>query len=457
MKYLLIKILIFCTTIILLSSCSSSLFHMSKINKDKSSRDIKFSDKEVFVSKTETSKILIPRPKENKIWGSSNSNQVNLPENIALTPNIIESNVRKTKVKFSNNYINSKIYPGAVIAEGKIFVISEDGILQSFDALNIKKKYWEFDLSKYKSNSSYDLGGMVYNNLGVLFITNGGQEVFAINIKDGTLLWKKQMNNIIRSAPEVGDGRLYVIAIDDSVYALDMLKGSIIWQHSENLDNTSVYGNASPVYKDDILFVPYSSGELYALRPFDGKEIWHKSFSKSFQDSDTYVLGDIKAAPVIVNDILLTLSLDGFLTASNIKSGALIWEHEISGYNNPWYAGDFVYFISQANKLLAINVYTGEIHWSKDMLEYNSSIKDSNKEIHSKEGFFTGPVLAGSLLRVVSSKGKVFSISPIDGKLRSVLDIEYNIYLPPLVAYNRIYLVSGNSELISLYGENTLK
>ena len=54
-------------------------------------------------------------------------------------------------------------------------------------------------------------------------------------------------------------------------FALDAETGAVDWTHTGIEETAGLIGSASPTVDGDIVIVPYSSGEIFALRAQNGQ------------------------------------------------------------------------------------------------------------------------------------------------------------------------------------------
>ena len=74
-------------------------------------------------------------------------------------------------------------------------------------------------------------GGMAVAG-GVLFVTTGFGEVFALRPATGGTIWRRTLEAPIRAAPVVDGGRVVAVPRDDTAYALDARTGETLWQRA---------------------------------------------------------------------------------------------------------------------------------------------------------------------------------------------------------------------------------
>ena len=125
---------------------------------------------------------------------------------------------------------------------------------------------------------------------GVLYMVTGADDVFAINVKTGGILWKHQAN-LPPKIPTIccawasrglalGEGKIYVAQLDGRLAALDQKSGALIWsvQGEQWQDGYTI--TAAPLFYDGMLIVGFAGGEhavrgrVKAYGAKDGHALW---------------------------------------------------------------------------------------------------------------------------------------------------------------------------------------
>ncbi len=142
---------------------------------------------------------------------------------------------------------------------------------------------------------------------GMLF-AGDWDSVFALDIEDGSLIWH-QTQAISTQGVSVANGLVYCSF--DRAYALDELTGDIVWS-----SNLSDYAVGAPCITADAVYVLTQSGTLYAFDAFDGETIW-----------STDELGEMySGTPVCDGDTLYLSSREGRVLAIDAFDGSILWE-----------------------------------------------------------------------------------------------------------------------------------
>jgi outer membrane protein assembly factor BamB len=382
-------------------------------------------------------KVTVPTQEDNIIWPISNGSKYLFPSNIALPAKL--SNYKEYKVAGTRE-MSKYLTATPIIADGKIFIMNGSGGLIAYDAASMKK-LWSKNTAPLDEKEESVGGGMSYDQ-GTLYITAGHRDVIAINAENGKEIWRYSLNNIVRSAPIFYDNKLFVMSIDNKLYALSSSQGSLLWMHEGAFETIGTFGASSLAISNDIILLPHSSGQLHALDTGSGKELWSVNLSYNRSSLAGFSFTDIDVPPVIDEGKIYIAGNMGLLYSIDLQSGRMLWQREIKGIKSIWAAGNFLYLIDANKELLCIHNKDGMIKWVVPLQSY----LETGHHLRIKANV-TGPIMAGDSLLLVTSNGKLLSFSPYDGTLIEEKKVPLNIKLLPAIASGKIYLLSNNGVL----------
>jgi outer membrane protein assembly factor BamB len=124
----------------------------------------------------------------------------------------------------------------------------------------------------------------------------------------------------------------------------------------------------------------------------------------------------------------------GRMVATSLKSGERLWSLTVPSIQPAWVAGDNVFVVDTGGQVLAVTRNDGKIVWATK-LPGNAT--------------WSGPVLAGNRLWLTSSKGQLASVEAGTGKVASTQDLGSPIFIAPVVAGGRMYVLMDNAKLIA--------
>lgn len=331
-------------------------------------------------------------------------------------------------------------YPPVVDADA-VYVIDGRSNIIAFDTKTLEQK-WEKKSAAAKKDRDLPGGGMTISN-DIIYSSTGFGEVIASSKADGKTIWKKSLGAPLRRPPVAVGDKVFAATIDNQLFALSILDGATLWRHSGVKESTSFYGSTSLAVKGDILIAAYSSGEIFGINTPRGNELWTELASiNADRQSAASSLNDVSASPVIVDGIVYIGSNSGDMTAFNATNGATVWRQRLGSITTtPWVAGKYIFVIAQGNQLAALNRFDGRIKWV-------STLPQSKKR--NKQSFYSGPIMAGGKLVIVSSKGKLLQYNPQDGQQLSKIDVPEGIYSAPIIANGQLYMLTRESELVQV-------
>jgi outer membrane protein assembly factor BamB len=336
----------------------------------------------------------------------------------------------------------SRLLAQPVIAGGRVYTLDTGAHITAFDGRS-GKRLWRWRLRPRAEREGTLGGGLAYDK-GWLIATTGFAEVIALNSATGGVLWRRKVSGPMRAGPTIAEGRVFVVTIDNKTYALDIKDGKVLWSHTGTAEVTGILGGASPAVADGIVVVPYSSGELYALRAASGKELWTEFLSGRESTSSAATLADIGAAPVIDRGRVYAVSNAGRMLAIDLKTGKQVWRQRIGGQQSPWVVGEYIYLVTMEGLLACLSRKDGRFHWLRTLPLYEDAKKKKDLIVWS------GPVLVGDRLILAGSHGQVLSVSPYNGDLLGVIETPDGMLIPPAVANRTLYLLTDGADLIAL-------
>ncbi len=322
-----------------------------------------------------------------------------------------------------------------IIVDGRIFTLDTESNLTAFD-IEKGKKLWRTEVMDENEDDPVISGGIASSG-GLLYVTNGFNEVLAVNPNDGAIIWRRAIPAPSRAAPTVMDERIFVTTLDSRLLALDANDGRVLWEYAGLSDEAALVGAASPAANQDIVVPVFSSGEITALRIENGSVAWSDNLSNIRGLGGLSAITDIRALPVIDKGIVVAISFSGRLVAIDERTGTRIWQREISGSQTPWMSGNHLFVLSSNNQLIALGRDTGSVRWVTELPRF-----DDDDPI-----VFNGPVLAGGRLILAGTDGRVVEVSPENGKILGEWDAGGTVGVSPIVAGGSLYLLTNDGTL----------
>jgi glucose dehydrogenase len=219
---------------------------------------------------------------------------------------------------------------------------------------------------------------------GALYVVNGANDVFALDVETGVIRWSFKGNPDLRAGSPIGrtsrgvalgDGKVFVGLADGRLTALDQRNGQQLWQVQTERWQDGYAITAAPLYYDGMVIIGFNGGEMGTrgrIKAFEAKTgalIWtfytvpgpgeagHDTWPK---DSDAWTRGGASIWQTPAVDPAL-----GLIYFSTANPGPDL--------NGSVREGDNLF----ANSIVAIEAKTGKYRWHfqqvhHDIWDYDS-------------------------------------------------------------------------------------
>lgn len=368
-------------------------------------------------------------------WTQSNGNAFQTGVHANFTPQFVR--VWQTTIGDANSN-RGRITARPLAADGKIFAMDASGMLSALDA-KTGKIFWRV-ATRGKKLAALS-GGMAIEN-DKIFVTNGLNEVQAISIQNGGQLWKMTIDAPARAAPVAWGGRVFVVSRGGQAYGLDAATGKIIWQSRGLLELAGVLSGASPAVDEDVVLIPYTSGELVALSPGNGATLWNESVTGNQKNDNLSSLRDMRAPPMITRDTIIAANYASVVMGIERRLGDRMWSRQNGGALQPMtLSGDTVFLITVNQQLSALSRDTGNVFWSVSLLP-----KDKDE---AQKSYWYGPLLLNGQLFVLSADGRGQLHDAATGKLLRATQDFPEPAENPIVYENMVYWVTASGDVVA--------
>ena len=133
------------------------------------------------------------------------------------------------------------------------------------------KGVWRARLDGSGTGTKYSGEAQPIVHEGVIYVVSGADDVFAVSVKTGKILWKHQANLVdtittvccgwTSRGVALGDGRVYVGQLDGRLVALDQKSGEPVWSIQAERWQNGYTITAAPLYYNGMIVVGFAGGE----------------------------------------------------------------------------------------------------------------------------------------------------------------------------------------------------
>ena len=248
----------------------------------------------------------------------------------------------------------------------------------------------------------------------VLYVTTSEGFLYALNITNGDLIWKKNVG-LHPTAPTVFSDYIF-IGSQNGVIALNT-NGNILWEKS------SERVMCAPIVVDDVVVFADKLGCVSCVSYAGGFELWSR---------------DLIFEPYIASydDNLLFVGVGQSCVALHVNDGSTVWEYETFGpiTSCPVVYGSLVYFGSWDTYFYALDKTTGELVWS----------------FEAGWGFDSKPIVSEGVVYVGCHDNNMYALDALDGEVKWVFSTKSGIHSNPVVLDEQLVFGCDDGRLYCL-------
>ncbi len=338
----------------------------------------------------------------------------------------------------------AQVISPVTVVDGTAYVGSTNGNIYALDA-NTGTEIWNF-------TTGYQVRSEVAVVNGKLYTGADDGNIYCLNAETGQKVWEtsaggETISNVgggifppARSSPIVVNGKVYVGSLDGNLYCLNAKSGTVLWKFQTGgpieatpaLDSTGVYIHGSNPGNNGLNF------NFYKLDPGNGSVIWNASFPYLSQLSNLPY--GVVASPTIAPDLGMVFVRSQFIEnyALNTTNGALIWmfnsttnaagtSFQAGGVPQacaPLYAHGLVYF-NDYYSITAVNALTGQEVWSTYL---------------SREDLSQGLTYSYGRIYSVNELGTLYELDSLTGEKVSYYNLGCNLHSMPTLYNGSLYM-----------------
>ena len=243
--------------------------------------------------------------------------------------------------------LNGEILAAPAISEHAVAVRTVDGKLRALSPKD-GHELWTQEQQVPRLSLRGTSGPVIAGELTLCGFDNG--KVVAVNNGDGSVQWeatiqaphgRTELERLadVDSTPRVMGPDVYTVSFQGRVARLNLENGQVWWQH----DASSYRGMA---LDDDALYIAMADGEVVAMRPRSGGEIWRQKA----------LLHRGLSGVAVTDNAVVTADYKGYVHWLDKATGGLAAREragKVRVSNPPLVSGNMVIIVNDAGKIFA--------------------------------------------------------------------------------------------------------
>ncbi len=145
-----------------------------------------------------------------------------------------------------------------------------------------------------------------------VIIISENSELFALNKKDGTIIWSNSSEKGLSSLPLFNSDKIIISNLDNKISIISAETGTIQYQIKAKTEPKAV------LFEDGLLFWGDKKGGVYAINPQNKKILWQLRYGAEISNLVLTPMG------------ILVTSFDNFIYMVSREKGKLIWKKRLA-------------------------------------------------------------------------------------------------------------------------------
>ena len=338
-----------------------------------------------------------------------------------------------SRYKFSKIEKFDEYEPEIVINQNNIIFFDNKGTILNFDESS--KLLWK---KNYYTKVEKKLKPVLFlsANQNTLIVVDTIAKYFAINVKTGDLLWSKYNDSPYNSQIKIFKNKFYVVDGNDVLRCYSLKNGEEIWNFKTDKPLIKSQKKNSLIVKKNNIIFNNSVGDITAVNLDTGELAWQAptQSKKIYDESMFFKNSDLISAK---NSILFSNNNNGFFSL-DADSGLVNWVQKINSNVRPVFFNDLIFTVTNEGYLVVIENKSGKLVRSNYLL---SNFKNKKRNKIKPIGFIVGK----NNIYLTLNNGRLLVIDIKTGSVNSVLKIDNEKISAPIVQGQNLYVTKNNS------------
>ena len=338
-----------------------------------------------------------------------------------------------SRFKFSKIDNFDQYEPNIIFSKNNVIFFDNKGSILKFD--NSSKLIWK---KNHYSKSEKKLKPILFfaNNRDTLIVVDTIAKLYAMNIKTGELLWSKSNSADFNSQVKVYKDKFFAIDSKNILRCYSIKDGTEIWNIKTETSLIKSVKKLSLVIKDNVVYFNNSIGDISAVSIDDGELLWLTPTHSTKVTGQSFFT---KSSVLVANKSSIYLSNDkNEFFSIDFKTGIINWQHKINSTLTPTIVNNLIFTVTMKGFLVVIDSKEGNIIRKTDI--FKQFKKKKRKKIKP-----IGFIMGSKNIYLTTNHGRLLVIDVSLGKTISMLKIDNEKISRPFVLNQNLYIIKENS------------
>jgi len=345
-----------------------------------------------------------------------------------------EGSLKNTsRYKFATIKNFDQFEPEIIFDKENIIFFDNKGTILKFDKfskLTWEKNFYNKNEKKLKPRLSFA------SNKDILIVVDNLANYYALNIKTGELLWKKNNSSPFNSQVKIYEDKFFVTDFENNLRCFSLKEGAELWNIKTDSTFIKSQKKLSLIIFDEKIIFNNAIGDISAVDILTGSLIWQTPT----QDSTIYESAFLLKTSDLITDnksILFSNNKNEFFSLHS-KTGSLNWKQKINSNLRSSVTDNLIFTVSMEGFLVVTNNINGNIIRVTDVFDI---LKPKKRSEIKPSGF----VLGKNNIYLTTDNGLLIVVDIYTGRSSLVLKIDNNKISRPFFLNKNLFIIKENA------------
>ena len=337
-----------------------------------------------------------------------------------------------SKYSYSKIEYFEQFEPKAVFVDKDLIFFDKKGSIIKFD--HESKIKWKVNYYSKKEKKLLPTLRFERSNKNLL-VTDNFAKIYLINTSNGKLIWTKEHDVSLISQLKIENNKFYVLDANNTFSCYSLLDGQKIWEFKGEKRLINSQKQTSVIISDDSVIFNNTKGEIISLDKSNGNLNWLTPTIEYGESLQSFL---VKNSDLVLdeNDIYFSNNKNSFFSL-DVNLGFINWRQDISSKLRPVVIDNIILTISPKGYLYILEKNSGNIIRVTDIFYNLKSKKRKKLEIN-------GFIATMDKIYLSTKNGKIIKVNIENGNIDLVYRLSRSKISKPYVNNSKIYIIKDN-------------
>ena len=337
-----------------------------------------------------------------------------------------------SKYSYSKIEYFEQFEPKVVFVDKDLIFFDKKGSIIKFD--HESKIKWKVNYYSKKEKKLLPTLRFERSNKNLL-VTDNFAKIYLINTSNGKLIWTKEHDVSLISQLKIENNKFYVLDANNTFSCYSLLDGQKIWEFKGEKRLINSQKQTSVIISDDSVIFNNTKGEIISLDKLNGNLNWLTPTIEYGESLQSFL---VKNSDLVLdeNNIYFSNNKNSFFSL-DVNLGFINWRQDISSKLRPVVIDNIILTISPKGYLYILEKNSGNIIRVTDIFYNLKSKKRKKLEIN-------GFIATMDKIYLSTKNGKIIKVNIENGNIDLVYRLSRSKISKPYVNNSKIYIIKDN-------------